>query len=178
MQEYSAGRGNDEMRTTGDFASANIEANRIEHVQCSGHRSAFGEFRRSEITEHRQKSSILVRETITLMLILGSILNCLEFRFSEKHSPESVLHFDDVMQLLNVYKTMTVFLLVAPPHKQVVERFGEYIANDENRLKRLIVCSRSPILIYQVRMRKHRMSVVYPLLSSSIVQPIENVWRF
>lgn len=73
------------------------------------------------------------------------------FRFSENHSPESVLHFDDLMQLLNVYDTMNVFLLVAPSHKQVVERFCEYIARDENRLKRMIVCSRSPILIYQVR---------------------------
>lgn len=71
MQEHSAGRGNDEMRTTGDFASANIEAHRIEHGRCAGHRSEFGHFWRSEITEHRQKSSILVRETITLMLIFG-----------------------------------------------------------------------------------------------------------
>lgn len=157
MQKYSAGRWNDEMRAIGDLTSANTEAYRIEHIKWCGHRGAFGQFWRSEIIKYCQKSSILVIIGIHCTQFLFSFFSMktwkylLKFRFSEKHSPESVLHFDDLMQLLNIYETINVFLLVAPSQKQVVERFCEYIANDENRLRRLIVCSRSPILIYQVR---------------------------
>lgn len=74
----------------------------------------------------------------------------MKYRFSEKQSSESVLHFDELIQMLNVYETMNVFLLLAPSNKQVVDRFTEYISNDVNHLKRFIVCSRSPLLIYQV----------------------------
>lgn len=70
--------------------------------------------------------------------------------FSEKHPHESLLQFNDLMHLLDVHEQINVFLLMGSTNKQIVSSISRYFENNPERFKRIIICSRSPIVIYQV----------------------------
>lgn len=61
-----------------------------------------------------------------------------------------MLQFEDLMQLLRVYESINIFLLVAPTNKMVSKIISKHLTNDSNQLKHVIVCSRSPFVIYRV----------------------------
>lgn len=69
---------------------------------------------------------------------------------SEKHPNESILQFNDLMHLLDVYEKLNVFLLMGSANKRIVSNISRYFENNPERFKRVVVCSRSPIAIYQV----------------------------
>lgn len=74
--------------------------------------------------------------------------------FSEKHPNESLLQFNDLMQLLDVHEQINVFLLMGSSNKQIVSSISRYFENNPERFKRIIICSRSPVVIYQVKIAK------------------------
>lgn len=67
-----------------------------------------------------------------------------------KYPPESVLQFNDLMHLLDVHQKLNVFLLMGSTHKQIVTNISKYFENNPERFKRIVICSRSPRVIYQV----------------------------
>lgn len=80
LQKYTSGRGNDEMRTTSDFTSANIEAYRVKLI--NGHRRAFGQFLWSEINKHGQKSSALVNWMFyPFLFFFLAMKNCASYKY-------------------------------------------------------------------------------------------------
>lgn len=71
--------------------------------------------------------------------------------FSYKHPNESVLHFNDLMQLLDVHEKLNVFLLMGTSNNRMVAIISRYFENNPERFKRIIICSRSPFVIYKVK---------------------------
>lgn len=61
-----------------------------------------------------------------------------------------MLQFNDLMHLLDVHEQINVFLLMGSTNKQIVSNILRHFENNPERFKRIIICSRSPIVIYQV----------------------------
>lgn len=55
------------------------------------------------------------------------------------------------MQLLDAHEQINVFLLMGSTSKQIVSNISRYFENNPERFKRIVVCSRSPKVIFQVR---------------------------
>lgn len=69
-----------------------------------------------------------------------------------KETPhEAVMHLNDLMQLLDAHDHLNVFLLAGSTNKAIVSILSRYYENNPERFKRIVICSRSPIIIYQVR---------------------------
>lgn len=71
--------------------------------------------------------------------------------YSDKHPTESVLHFNDLMQLLEVHEKLNVFFLMGTANNRIVTVISRYFENNPDRFKRIILCSRSPFVIYKVK---------------------------
>lgn len=69
---------------------------------------------------------------------------------SDKYPTETVLQFNDLMQLLDVHEKLNVFLLMGAANKRIAAVISRYFENNPERFKRIVVCSRSPFVIYQV----------------------------
>lgn len=57
--------------------------------------------------------------------------------------------------MLKSYEDLTIFLLIAPRSKGVVDKLTEMLKKDEVVAavsNRIVFCSRSPYIIYQVRL--------------------------
>lgn len=61
------------------------------------------------------------------------------------------MHLNDLMQLLDAHDHLNVFLLAGSTNKAIVSAVSHYYENNPERFKRIVICSRSPIIIYQVR---------------------------
>lgn len=55
------------------------------------------------------------------------------------------------MQLLDMYEKINIFLLMGSTNQQIVSSISRYFENNPERLKRIVVCSRSPKIIFQVK---------------------------
>lgn len=71
-------------------------------------------------------------------------------RISGKYPAENVLQFNDLMHLLDVHQKLNVFLLMGSSHQQIIANISRYFENNPERFKRIVICSRSPRVIYQV----------------------------
>lgn len=71
---------------------------------------------------------------------------------SEKHPHESILHFNDLLQLLDAHEQLNVFLLMGSNNKKILSIILRHFENNPERVKRIVICSRSPLLIYKVRL--------------------------
>lgn len=74
----------------------------------------------------------------------------ISFYFSEKYPHESIMHFNDLMQLLDVHEKLNIFLLTGSTNNKIVSITSRYFENNPERFKRIVICSRSPWFIYQV----------------------------
>lgn len=73
--------------------------------------------------------------------------------YSEKYAPESILTFAELIKVIQIEEELTIFLLVAPRNNAVVAKLNETLRNKDvgGVGERIIYCSRSPLIIYQVR---------------------------
>ncbi|XP_031629159.1 glycerophosphodiester phosphodiesterase 1 isoform X2 [Contarinia nasturtii] len=69
----------------------------------------------------------------------------------EKQPNESILQFNDLMHLLDMHEKINIFLLMGSTNQQIVSNISRYFENNPERFKRIIVCSRSPKAIFQLR---------------------------
>lgn len=91
---------------------------------------------------------------------------CESIVFSEKYAPESIMTFNELIKVIEREGALNVFLLIAPRNKMVVAKFSELLKQKEivDASKRIIFCSRSPLIIYQVSKwlsRSYIIPVVY-----------------
>lgn len=63
------------------------------------------------------------------------------------------MQLNDLMQLLDAHDHLNVFLLAGSTNKTIVSILSRYYENNPERFKRIVVCSRSPIIIYQVELK-------------------------
>lgn len=73
------------------------------------------------------------------------------------------------MQLLDVHQNVNIFLLVGSTNKQIVTNISRHFENNPERFKRIVICSRSPTVIYQVIRRVDKnlfTNETYPILFS------------
>lgn len=88
---------------------------------------------------------------------------------SEKHPPESILQFNDLMHLLDVHEKTNIFLLMGSTNKQIISNISRHFENNPERFKRVVICSRSPTVIYQVIYRNDNRIPVYKFNSFECV---------
>lgn len=163
MQKYTVGCEHNQMWSIGNLSWKNVaKSDEWGAKWCAkGEQWAESVFLPNQLNQTRRfkgvkyykKSSIMVIVWISLtgqyhstqMQIAINYSN-----FSEKHPHESVLQFNDLMQLLDMHEKINVFLLMGSTSKQIVSNISRYFENNPERFKRIIICSRSPKVIFQV----------------------------
>lgn len=78
---------------------------------------------------------------------------------SEKYPHESIMHFNDLMQMLDVHEKLNIFLLTGSTNNKIASIISRYFENNPERFKRIVICSRSPWIIYQVNIDHSNSSI-------------------
>lgn len=70
----------------------------------------------------------------------------------EKYAPEKILTFGELIEVIQTERDLSIFLLIAPRNNIVVTKLLELMSEKDvaDACKRIVFCSRSPLIIYQV----------------------------